>query len=243
MRAMILAAGRGERMRPLTDTTPKPLLRLAGKTIIEWQIGRLRDAGVDRIIINHAWLGERIESELGDGSRFDVRIDYSPEKKALETLGGVVQALPLLGQDAFLLVSGDIYTDYDYRRASAVATSIDLTYPARCAHLVLTANPSYHATGDMGLVEGRILLEPPLLTYANIGVFHPRMFEGVARGEKLKLFPWAYRFLGEQRITGERYDGEWHNLGTPEDLMQLDRSLTERRVASSGSHLKSSYDH
>jgi MurNAc alpha-1-phosphate uridylyltransferase len=223
MRAMILAAGRGERMRPLTDTLPKPLLKIHGKSIIEWQIERLRDAGVRDIVINHAWLGERIEEELGDGRRYQVKLNYSHETEALETLGGVVQALRYLGDAPFLLVSGDIYTDYRYQNLESVARDIASAYPHRAAHLVLTHNPAYHLKGDMGLNGGNISLEAPLYTYANIGIYHPRLFSGLVRGEKVKLFPWMYRFLGNQRITGELFEGDWTNIGTPADLDEVNR--------------------
>ncbi len=223
MRAMILAAGRGERMRPLTDSVPKPLLKIHGRSMIEWQIVRLRDAGVRDIIINHAWLGQKIEEELGDGRRFQVKLNYSHEAQALETLGGVVQALRYLGDAPFLLVSGDIYTDYHYRKLETVASDIASAYPMRAAHLVLTRNPAYHPKGDMGLSGGNISLEAPLYTYANIGVYHPRLFSGLVRGEKIKLFPWMYRFLGNQRVTGELFEGAWSNIGTPADLEEANR--------------------
>jgi MurNAc alpha-1-phosphate uridylyltransferase len=224
MRAMILAAGRGERMRPLTDTLPKPLLKVGDKSIIAWQIERLRDAGIRDIIINHAYLGQQIEDELGDGRRYQVKLNYSPEPEALETLGGVVQALRYLGDAPFLLVSGDIYTDYPYQNLESVANHIARDYPLRAAHLVLVPNPAFHAKGDMGLSGGNICLEAPFYTYANIGVYHPRLFSGLVRGEKIKLFPWMYRFLGQQRVSGELFEGDWSNIGTPADLAEVNRS-------------------
>ena len=223
MRAMILAAGRGERMRPLTDTLPKPLLKVHGKSIIEWQIERLKHAGVRDIIINHAYLGQRIEEELGDGRRYQVKLSYSHEPEALETLGGVVQALRYLGDAPFLLVSGDIYTDYPYQNLESVAREIAQSYPLRAAHLVLAPNPPYHQKGDMGLSGGNVCLETPFYTYANIGVYHPRLFSGLVRGEKIKLFPWIYRFLGAKRVSGELYQGHWNNIGTPADLEEVNR--------------------
>jgi MurNAc alpha-1-phosphate uridylyltransferase len=140
-------------------------------------------------------------------------------------LGGVVQALRYLGEQPFLLVSGDVFTDYPYRHLSEVTQAIADSYPRRAAHLVLVPNPPYHPGGDMSLSDDSISLDAPRMTYANIGVFHPRLFGGLTRGEKLKLFPWIYRFLGERRITGEIYFGAWHNLGTPDDLAELNEHL------------------
>jgi MurNAc alpha-1-phosphate uridylyltransferase len=150
----------------------------------------------------------------------------------LETLGGVVQALRYLGDRPFLLVSGDIYTDYPYQSLEAVAETIGSAYPQRAAHLVLTHNPAYHPKGDMGLREGRIVLDAPLMTYANIGVFHPRLFHGLVRGEKIKMFPWIYRFLGDDRVTGEIFNGDWHNLGTPRDLERINAADQSRQARS-----------
>lgn len=233
MKALIFAAGRGERMRPLSDVTPKPLLAAGGKRLIEWQIDALVRAGVRQLVINTAHLATSIEATLGDGARFGARIAYAREgttaEDALETLGGIVNALPLLaprGADApFIAVSGDIVTDYDYRRLIAHAQAIELD--AADAHLVLVDNPPSHPGGDMGLADGRIHLQPPLLTYANIGVFAPRLFRHQAPGKK-KLFPWLYAFAARGRVTGERYEGGWHNVGTPDELAALDAALSAR---------------
>ena len=224
--ALILAAGRGERMRPLTDATPKPLLTVGGKALIAWQLERLAAAGIRRIAINHAHLGEALEAAVGDGSRWGVSIAWSREGVALETAGGIVKALELLGTQPFVVVSGDLYTEFDFARLEGVAEAI-ATDPARhAAHFVLVDNPPYHRAGDMGLAGGRVRREGPLLTYANIAVFHPALFAGIAPGTHLKLFPWAYRFVDEGRVTGERFAGAWENLGTPEQLANLDRKLT-----------------
>ena len=224
--ALILAAGRGERMRPLTDATPKPLLTVGGKPLIAWQLERLAAAGIRRIAINHAHLGEALEAAVGDGSRWGVSIAWSREGVALETAGGIVKALELLGTQPFVVVSGDLYTEFDFARLEGVAEAI-ATDPARhAAHFVLVDNPPYHRAGDMGLAGGRVRREGPLLTYANIAVFHPALFAGIAPGTHLKLFPWAYRFVDEGRVTGERFAGAWENLGTPEQLANLDRKLT-----------------
>lgn len=232
VRAMILAAGRGERMRPLSDVRPKALLEVAGCSLIEWQVRRLVAAGISELVINHAWLGRAIEDQLGDGSRWGATIRYSPEDEALETAGGIARALPLLGDEPFIAVSADIYTEYDYRELEAHALRIRHDYPARRGHLVLTDNPSYHPAGDMGLDGAAITLGgPKKLTYANIAVFHPHLFDGIEAGRKLKLFPWLYQFLGDLRITGERFSGRWENLGTPDQLADLNRRLSDGGAA------------
>lgn len=225
--ALILAAGRGERMRPLTDATPKPLLSVGGRALIDWQIERLAAAGIRRIAINHAHLGGQLEAAVGDGSRWGVRIAWSREASALETAGGIAKALDLLGAAPFLVVSGDIYTEFDFSGLGPVAEAIARDPARRAAHFVLVDNPPYHPAGDMGLHEGRVRREGPLLTYANIAVFHPSLFAGVAAGTHLKLFPWAYRFVDEGRVSGERYAGAWENLGTPAQLAQLDARLRQ----------------
>lgn len=226
--ALILAAGRGERLRPLTDTVPKPLLEAGGRTLIDSQVARLVRAGFTDLVVNHAYLGAMIEAALGDGARFGARIRYSPESPALETAGGIVRALPLLPRAPFLVVSSDIHTEFDYAsllpRIERIAAD-----PAGCtAHLVLVDNPPWHAAGDMGLRDGRITREGPRLTYGNIGVFHPAMFDGIEPGTWLKLFPWAYRFVDEGRVSGERFTGEWDNVGTAAQLAALQERLARR---------------
>ena len=225
LRALILAAGRGERLRPLTDSLPKPLLRAGGRALIEWQVERIARAGFTELVVNHAHLGGLIEDCLGDGRRLGARIRYSPESPALETAGGIAKALALLGDDPFIVVSSDIYTEFDYaslaRRVETIARE-----PARSiAHFVLVDNPPWHAQGDMGLAQGRVTREGPRLTYGNIAVFHPAIFRELAPGTSLRLFPWAYRYVDEGRVTGELYRGEWDNVGTPEQLAALDRRL------------------
>jgi MurNAc alpha-1-phosphate uridylyltransferase len=224
-RAVILAAGRGERMRPLTDATPKPLLRVGGKAIIEWQVERLAAGGFRELVVNHSHLGEQIERALGDGSRHGVRIRYSHEPKALETAGGIAQALHLLDDKPFAVVSGDIYTDFDYATLVPVTRAIAGDPARQAAHFVLVDNPPWHAAGDMGLENGRVSRAGERLTYGNIAVFHPALFADVAPGTWLKLFPWAYRFVDEGRVTGERFAGTWENVGTPQQLAALDRRL------------------
>jgi N-acetyl-alpha-D-muramate 1-phosphate uridylyltransferase len=227
MKALIFAAGRGERMRPLSDHTAKPLLAAGGKRLIEWQIEALRAAGIVDLVINTAHLAQQIESTLGDGSRFGVRIRWSREGNlaadALETLGGIVQALPLLGDQPFVAVSGDIVAEFDYERlatpAQAIATGAD------DAHLVLVDNPPYHPRGDaMGVRDGRVQRDAPPLTYANIAVLAPRLFAGLPRG-KAKLFPWLFQSIEAGRVSGEHFRGAWHNVGTPADLAALDAQL------------------
>ncbi len=223
---LILAAGRGERMRPLTDATPKPLLPAGGRPLIDWQLASLARAGVRRVVINHAHLGERLEAAVGDGSRWGLRVDWSREGTALETAGGIAKALALLGDEPFLVVSGDIYTDYDYSRLGAVAEAIARDPGRRAAHFVLVANPSWHPAGDMALEGGLVRREGVRLTYANIAVFHPALFADIAPGTHLRLFPWAYRFVDEGRVTGELFGGDWENVGTPAQLAALDRRLS-----------------
>ena len=224
--ALILAAGRGERLRPLTDTLPKPLLRAGGRTLVEMQVENLVRAGYTDLVVNHAYLGEMIVAALGDGSRFGASIRYSAESPALETGGGVVQALPLLPPGPFLVVSADIYTAFDYASLDARIEHI-AAHPDDClAHFVLVGNPPWHPQGDMGIADGRVTRAGPKLTYGNISVFHPRMFQGIEPGTHFRLFPWAYRFVDTGQVTGERFTGEWDNVGTPGHLAALDRRLT-----------------
>lgn len=226
-RALILAAGRGARMRPLTDTVPKPLLPVGGKPLIAWQVERLVAAGFEDIVVNHAHLGEAIEAALGDGARFGARIAYSAERpEALETAGGVAQALPLLGTEPFAIVSGDIYTTFDYATLHARIAAIARDPAACVAHLVMVPNPPWHARGDdMGVEAGRIVRGRERLTYGNIAVFHPEPFRAIAPGTHLRMFPWAYALVDAGRVSGERFDGDWDNIGTPDQLAALDRRL------------------
>jgi MurNAc alpha-1-phosphate uridylyltransferase len=230
--ALILAAGRGERMRPLTDATPKPLLRAGGKRLIEWQIESLVRAGVREIVVNVAHLPDQFDSALGDGRRYGATLRYSREGEsaddALESLGGIVKALPWLGDAPFVVTSGDIVTDYPYHHLHA-ASEAQQRGDAD-AHLVLVENPPFHLRGDMGLTNQRIDPDAtPRMTYANIGVFSPRLFAGVARtlrGGRAALFPWLYEAARARRVSGEVYRGRWWNAGTPNDLAQLDADLT-----------------
>ncbi|HUQ27908.1 MAG TPA: nucleotidyltransferase family protein [Usitatibacter sp.] len=225
--ALILAAGRGERLRPLTDGMPKPLLKAGGRTLIEWQIDSLVRAGFSDLVINHAHLGSMIVDAIGDGKRYGAAVRYSPESPALETGGGIVQALPLLPREPFAVLSADIHTEYDYSLLHARIEHIRAD-PRRCAaHFVLVANPPYHPQGDMGLAGGLVTRAGPKLTYGNISVFDPAMFAGLARGTAFRLFPWAYKFVEEGRVSGELFSGHWDNVGTAEQLAALDRRLTK----------------
>ena len=221
MQAMILAAGRGERMRPLTDHVPKPLLQAGGKPLIVHHLERLASAGIRDIVINHAHLGEQIEATLGDGSRWGVRIRYSPEGKALETGGGIVRALPLLGLDPFLVVNGDIWTDLDFSRLR-IETD-------RLAHLVLVSNPPHHPGGDFALSKGSVLSEgAPRYTFSGIGVYHPDLFRDQEPGA-FPLAPLLREAMTRNLVSGELYRGRWSDVGTPGRLQALDRMLSVDR--------------
>jgi MurNAc alpha-1-phosphate uridylyltransferase len=214
-------------MRPLTDGVPKPLLAAGGRRLIEWQLDLLARAGIRDIVINVAHLPDQFEAVLGTGERHGVSLAYSREgqcaEDALETLGGIVRALPLLGGTPFVVVSGDIVTDFDYATLRARAADIDAG--SADAHLVLVDNPAFHVHGDMGCIDGRI--DPDAvqrLTYANIGVFAPRLFESL-QPVRARLFPWLYAAARAGRVTGERFRGRWHNVGTPAELVRLDVDL------------------
>lgn len=225
-KAMILAAGRGERMRPLTDVVPKPLLEAGGKSLIVWQIERLAAAGFRDLVINHAHLGRQIESTLGDGHRFDTRIAYSSEGEALETAGGIAKALPLLGRAPFLVVSGDVYNDYDYARLLPVLRKMSEPTPAWLAYMVMVDNPRHHPSGDFVLQDGRIGYgDGEKLTFSGIGLYRPEVFAGVRVGEKLKLRPVLEGLMQRSLVGGEHFTGRWEDVGTPERLAALDREL------------------
>jgi MurNAc alpha-1-phosphate uridylyltransferase len=221
MKVMILAAGRGERMRPLTDRVPKALVEVAGKPLIVWQIERLAAGGCTQLVINHAHLGAAIEAALGDGARFGVRIAYSPEAEALETAGGIANALPLLGDAPFAAVNADVFCDFDCARLVTAARGLDGRTVA--AHLVLVPNPAHHPQGDFGLHGSRVELAAPRLTFSGIGVYHPALFAGMARGTKAPLAPLLKTAIGRAAVTGERHDGVWLDVGTPERLAQAER--------------------
>lgn len=221
MRAMILAAGRGERMRPLTDYTPKPLLMAGGKPLIVWHIERLAAAGITELVINHAHLGQQIEDALGDGQQWQVTIRYSAEGTALETAGGIAYALPLLGDAPFLVVNGDVFTDIDYA-SLALPTG-------KLAHLVMVDNPPQHAAGDFALQHGLVFeSDANRLTFSGVGVYHPSLFDSVQHGQAAKLAPLLKAAMQQQRVTGQHHHGLWHDIGTPERLEQLDHWLSKK---------------
>ena len=221
MKAMILAAGRGERMRPLTDTVPKPLLQVGGKALIVRHIEKLARAGFDEIVINHAYLGQMIEAELGNGEKFDIDIFYSPETSELETAGGIANALPLLGSAVFPVINADIFCDFDFRDLLAEALMLEED-PGRSAHLVLVDNPAHHPHGDFVLRHGYLALEgAPRLTFSGIGIYRPEFFHGIPRGEKVALAPLLHSGIADDRVSGEHFSGRWTDVGTPARLAQL----------------------
>jgi N-acetyl-alpha-D-muramate 1-phosphate uridylyltransferase len=225
MKAMLLAAGRGDRMRPLTDNCPKPLLQVAGKPLIAWHLERLAAAGFTEVVINLSWLGEQIAAALGDGARHGVRIAWSREPwPALETGGGIFNALPLLGPAPFLLVNGDVYTDVDF-------TCLGLA-PGDLAQLVLVPNPEHHPRGDFWLDgAGRIIAggsDAQRLTYSGVAVLDPALFEGAEPG-RFPLLPWLERAREAGRLGGQRHAGRWLDVGTPERLASLDAELRAMR--------------
>jgi N-acetyl-alpha-D-muramate 1-phosphate uridylyltransferase len=225
MKAMILAAGRGERMRPLTDDCPKPLLSAGGRPLIEWHLLRLAAAGIRDVVVNHAWLGERIEQALGDGRRFGLRIAYSAEGEALETAGGIAHALPLLGRAPFLVVNGDIWCDFDLGRARTLADR--LLALDWLAHCVLVDNPAHHPQGDFGQRSGRLQAnaDGPRLTFCGIGVYRPALFDTVKAGERARLAPLLRAAAAAGRAGAEYHPGRWTDVGTPGRLAELDAQL------------------
>jgi len=217
MKAMILAAGRGERMRPLTDHTPKPLLKAGGRALIEYHIDHLVAAGITELVINHAHLGDQIEAALGDGSRYGAAIRYSVEATALETAGGVFNALPLLGDEPFVVVNGDVWSDYPFEHLPAEITGL--------AHLVLVDNPPQHPKGDFALSGDRVVAEgEPKLTFSGISMLSPQLFAGCTPGP-FPLAPLLRQAMARGLVSGEHYRGRWFDIGTPQRLQQLDESL------------------
>lgn len=255
MKAMLLAAGRGERMRPLTDHTPKPLLMAGGKPLIGWHIEKLVRAGITEIIINHAHLGTQIETALGDGSRFGAQIRYSPEATALETAGGIANALPLLCEPSplaplpkgdgnplpsplgrgiegegvpFAVINSDIYCDYDFAQLPARAAVLQSSGDA--AHLVLVNNPAHHPNGDFLLHNDRVIgsalsTQYSALTFSGIGIYQPTLFATIARGNKAPLAPLLRAQIALGKVSGEHYTGRWVDVGTPQRLEELDNEL------------------
>jgi MurNAc alpha-1-phosphate uridylyltransferase len=222
MKAMILAAGHGTRMRPLTDHTPKPLLKAGGKPLIVWHIKKLKQAGFEDIVINIAWLADQIPAALGDGSNFGVNLHYSNEQNegALETAGGIVKALPLLGDEQFLVVNGDVWCDYQYHKNRLKNDDL--------AHLVLVNNPPHNPNGDFALINKRVDVEGCShlkFTFSGIGYYHPDLFRNLPKG-KLALAPVLRKAMHKNLVSGELFSGDWRDIGTPERLATLDADLS-----------------
>jgi MurNAc alpha-1-phosphate uridylyltransferase len=220
MKAMILAAGRGERMRPLTDHTPKPLLPVGGKPLIVWHLERLSDAGFRDIIINHAHLGSQIEVALGNGQRWGLSIRYSAEIIALETAGGIANALPLLGDQPFLVVNSDVFTDVDFSKLK------NALHKDKLAHLILVDNPPQHPDGDFSLDNDQLASDGARrLTFSGIAVYHPALFADVKQGQAAKLAPLLRQAISQGLASAEHYQGKWYDIGTPERLHDLNQEL------------------
>ncbi|HEY4698500.1 MAG TPA: nucleotidyltransferase family protein [Gallionella sp.] len=248
---MLLAAGRGERMRPLTDHTPKPLLEAGGKALIVWHIENLVHAGIRELVINHAHLGELIEKALGDGSRFGAHIRYSAEGTALETAGGITFALHMLGDQPFAVINSDIWCDYDFVRLPALAEQMQRNHDN--AHLVLVDNPAHHPNGDFCLSDKRIVPPTPLtplirggscsspdkgrlggvqvLTFSGIGIYQPSLFTRIPHGSKAPLAPLLREQIALGKVSGEHHQGLWVDVGTPKRLAELDRQVRSQHNA------------
>ncbi|MEN9986944.1 MAG: hypothetical protein RI925_2446 [Pseudomonadota bacterium] len=213
---MVLAAGRGERMRPLTDTTPKPLLQVGAEPLIGWHLRRLAAAGVQRGVVNHAHLGAQIETRLGDGAAWGLHLAYSAEPTALETAGGIATALPLLGDGPFIVVNGDVYTDYPFARLLARAPQ--LRADDMLAYLVLVPNPEHNPNGDFALDEEGRVRDAPGLTFSGIGAYHPALFADTPANTPAKLAPLLRAAMARGQVSGEIWDGQWLDVGTPARL-------------------------
>jgi MurNAc alpha-1-phosphate uridylyltransferase len=223
---MILAAGRGERMRPLTDATPKPLLPVGGKPLMVWHIEKLRRAGFSEIVINTSWLAPQIHAALGQGEAWNVKLVFSDEQPApYETGGGMATALSLLGHEPFLAVSADIWTDFDYAHVGRLPEN-------SLAHLWLVPNPDFHPQGDFSLSsQGQVGLGSPRLTFANLGWYHPDLFGGVPPHQSVKLANLLKPAIAAGRVTGAALPGTWHNIGTPQQLAELNHFLAQGHEA------------
>jgi N-acetyl-alpha-D-muramate 1-phosphate uridylyltransferase len=223
VKAMILAAGRGERLRPLTERTPKPLVEAGGKPLIEWHLERLAAGGCREAVINVSHLAEQIVERLGDGARYGMRIGWSREAEPLETAGGIAKALPLLGEAPFLLVNSDIYCEIDFRRLLGASLA------GKLAHIVLVPNPAHHAAGDFTLESGAVGNGGAArYTYAGIAVMSPAMVDGIRSGEKAPLGPLLRRAADERKLSGELFRGVWTDVGTAERLTELRNLLASR---------------
>ena len=225
MKAMILAAGLGNRMRPLTLYTPKPLLEVGGKPLIVWHIEKLKNIGVTEIIINSAWLADKLIGALGDGSKFGVRILWTREDEGLETAGGIINALPLLGDKPFILVNGDVWTTMDFEPLRHIKLGEDL------AHLFFVENPKQHPEGDFTLLNGRAFnfdqkIEGENLTFSGVSVIDPQLFKGLEAGKR-PLAPLLKQAMQGTQVSAEKLQGSWVDVGTPERLMELDLQIRD----------------
>lgn len=232
---MILAAGRGERMRPLTDVLPKPLLRAGGKALIEYHLENLARAGFKEVAINHAHLGQLIEAALGNGERYGLRIHYSHEPVALETAGGIAQALPIITDrpagcaegGPFFTVNADIYCAMDFSALVPVLERMDANHEGDLAHLVLVDNPGHHPKGDFALKDSRVALSGEnMLTFSGIGIYQPELFKGIPTGSVAKLAPLLGQAIARGKVGGQHFSGTWTDVGTPERLRQIDLQLS-----------------
>ena len=226
MKALILAAGRGERMRPLTDRVPKPLIEVGGKPLSVHHLEKLAKLGGEHVVINHAHLGEMIEAALGDGARYGVTIDYSREETALETAGGIATALPMLGTAPFIVVNADVYSEYDYAGLLEAAERLGNFN----AHLVLVDNPEHHPDGDFALRGGKLAPAGALLTFSGLAVYRPALFAAIPPGTRAPLAPLLREQIAAGAVAGEHYRGRWCDVGTPDRLTRLNRDLRVRRV-------------
>ncbi|WP_051919427.1 N-acetylmuramate alpha-1-phosphate uridylyltransferase MurU [Basilea psittacipulmonis] len=240
MKAMILAAGRGERMKPLTDSCPKPLLNVHDKPLIVWHIERLKAHGIQDIVINTAWLGEQITHALGKGEQWGVTIEYSHEHyPGLETAGGIAQALPLLGQEPFLVINGDIWTDWPIQEAFKMRD--DLKRHECLASLIFVNNPAHHPSGDYGIQDHRLCSKTPenAYTFSGIGVYQPEFFKKIAHYQPMipyKLKPLFDQALANHQVMAHLYQGLWFDIGTPERLATLDHLLRSSHLSIDPSH-------
>ena len=227
---LVLAAGRGERMRPLTDTIPKPLLQVQGKSLLAWHLEALAKAGLTQVVINHAWLGEQIEASLGSGKQFGLQIFYSREESALETAGGICKALPLLrANDYFLVINGDVFTP-QFPIQGLIQRVLELrSQDQLLAHMVMVPNPPQHPHGDFYLDQtmvrddGYAGATGAKLTFSGIGIYHHTLFKGLISGQSAKLAPILRKAMADNRVSGEKYLGSWHDVGSPERLAELNK--------------------
>ena len=223
----LLAAGRGERMRPLTDNLPKPLLRIQNKSLLEWHLEALAKAKIQNVVINHAWLGEKIEATLGDGEQFGLHIQYSPEGKALETAGGICKALPIIApENYFLVINGDVFSpNLPITQLVETAAKLRMDENKPLAHLLMVPNPVQHPEGDFYLQGTSVSDTRPVdaekLTFSGIGIYHKDLFKGLVFGAPAKLAPLLRTAMEQNKVSGEKYLGPWHDVGTPQRLQEL----------------------